>query len=141
MAPLPPFAWSLRIPARTWERWSQLGWREGQAAPADGSSPCPPVAQLGTDRNEKGSLVGCVCLLPTSSSLSIPHQWTKRLGMEQAPSVPEMQVVYLESHCQGELTSISIPNQHVARPRLISSGWEWGLQTGGKTPPAFWKGD
>lgn len=36
VAPLPPLAWGLRIPARTWERWSQLGWREGQAGQADG---------------------------------------------------------------------------------------------------------
>lgn len=46
--------------------------------------------------------------------------------MEQAPNVPKMQVVYLEAQGQGELTSISILNQHVARLRLISSGWEWG---------------
>lgn len=106
VAPLPPLAWSLRIPARTWERWSQPGWREGQPAQADGSRPCPPVAQLGTDRNEKGSLVVCACLLSTSfSSLSILHQWTKRLGMEQAPNVPKMQVVGLEVQGQGELTS------------------------------------
>lgn len=142
VAPLPPLAWSLRIPARTWERWSQLGWREGQAAQADGPSPCPPVAPLATDRHEKGSLVECACLLPISFAfLSIPHQWTKRLDMEQAPTVPKMQVLYLEVQGQGELTSISIPNKHVGGLRPISSGWEWELQTGGKTPPAFWKGD
>lgn len=107
VAPLPPLAWSLRIPARTWERWSQLGWREGQAAQADGPSPCPPVAQLGTGRNEeKGCLMECACLLSTHfSSLSIPHQWTKRLGVEQAQNVPKLQVVYLEAQGQGELTS------------------------------------
>lgn len=26
VTPLPPLAWGLRIPARTWERWSPLGW-------------------------------------------------------------------------------------------------------------------
>lgn len=40
VAPLPPLAWGLRIPARTWERWSHLGGRaeEGQTAtPAPGA--------------------------------------------------------------------------------------------------------
>lgn len=114
VAPLPPHAWSFRIPARTWERWSQLDGREGQAGQTDGPSPCPPVAQLGTDRKEKGSLMECACLLPTVfSSLSIPDQWAKRLGMEQAQNAPKM---------QGQLKSIFIPNQHVGRLRLISSG-------------------
>lgn len=39
VASLPPLAWSLRIPARTWERWSQLSWREGQASQAMGLVP------------------------------------------------------------------------------------------------------
>lgn len=69
----------------------------------------------------------CACLLPTAfSSLSIPDQWTKRLGMEQAQDVPKMQGVNLEAQGQGELTAIFIPNQHVCRLRLISSGQERG---------------
>lgn len=138
VAPLPPLAWSLRIPARTWERWSQLGWREGQAVQADGPSSCPPVAQLGTDRNgEKGSLMVCASL-PPSLPLLFPNLWTKSLGTDQAQNMPKIQVLYLEAQGQRELTSIFISIHHVGRLRLISRGWQQGLQTGGKTPRAFW---
>lgn len=48
VAPLPPLAWGLRIPARTWERWSHLGGRRGATrTDCSPSSWCPPMAPLG----------------------------------------------------------------------------------------------
>lgn len=72
VAPLPPLAWGLRIPARTWERWSHLGGRRG-------ADPCRLWSQLlvpsyvfsGAQAREKevekGSPVGCA--LPPGSLL------------------------------------------------------------------------
>lgn len=41
MAPLPPLAWGLRIPARTWERWSLLGLGERRGTPTQTVAPAP----------------------------------------------------------------------------------------------------
>lgn len=41
VAPLPPLARGLRIPARTWERWSLLGWGEGRGRPTQTVAPAP----------------------------------------------------------------------------------------------------
>lgn len=40
VVPLPPLAWGLRIPARTWERWSHLG-RRGRGRPTQSVAPVP----------------------------------------------------------------------------------------------------
>lgn len=50
VALLPPLAWGLRISARTWERWSQLGMEREEQAHADWAQTlfwCPPRTQLG----------------------------------------------------------------------------------------------
>lgn len=66
VAPLPPLAWGLRIPARTWERWSHLGKkREGQThadwAPASVPSNGAAGAQEKENETEKGSPMEYIC--------------------------------------------------------------------------------
>jgi hypothetical protein len=84
VAPLPPLAWSLRIPARTWERWSQLDWREGKAHAVQAQL-LPSCGSVGakkgrTHREEKSD---GVCLPPpgtphTTVPFLVPCQWDNR---------------------------------------------------------------
>lgn len=77
VVPLPPLAWGLRIPARTWERWSHLG-RRGRGRPTQSVAPAPRSllwsagAWARVTDVEQGSPQSVPALLALFCSLSVP---------------------------------------------------------------------
>lgn len=84
VAPLPPLAWGLRLPARTWERWSHLGGR-GRGRPRQALVPAPGALlwlPWGTGKGDRGR-EGQPCGLCSPSWLPpvpflFPYQWYNR---------------------------------------------------------------